>query len=109
MEKTKSLVHYEVMPEEEVSSLKIIEVNEKQQMKIEKFYQHLLKSNFPFDALSWALAELKLIFEKGSKKYSEREVIEEAEHIFDSDLNYDTLCWLISRYKIYLEEIELYP
>lgn len=109
MEEAITVLYNELLPEKEVKSLKVIEMDENCRLKIEKFNQHLLDSNFPFDTLCWALAELELIFEKGSKNYSERDVIKRAEKIIDSDLDYDTLCWLISRFKIYLEEIRLYP
>ncbi len=109
MRKAISGLYNEFLPENEVKSLKVIEMNENRRLKTDQFYQHLLDSNFPFDALCWALAELELLFEKGSKKYSERDVVKRAEKIFDSDLDYDTLCWLISRFKIYLEEINQYP
>ena len=109
MENALTVLYNELLPKNEVKSLKVIEMDENCRLKIEQFYQHLLDSNFPFDTLCWALAELELIFEKGSKKYSERDVIKRAEKILDSDLDYDTLCWLISRFKIYLEEISLYP
>lgn len=77
--------------------------------RAEKFYQHLIKSNFPFDAMCWALAELQLIIEKGYKKYSENDVIKRAEEILDSSIEYDKLCWLIASFKIYLEGIGKYP
>ncbi len=93
----------------EIKPLEIIEISDKFKLKIEKYYQHLLESNFPFDALCWALAELELIFENGSKKYSEKDVIKRAEEIIDSDIKYDTLCLLISRFKSYLEVIKLIP
>ncbi len=109
MEKTASVVYSELLPKKEVKSLEIIEMTESRKLKIQQFYQHLFTSNFPFDTLCWALAELELIFKKGSKKYSESDVIKRAEKIFDSDLDYGTICWLISKYKIYLEEIKLYP
>lgn len=109
MLEAKSAVFIDVLPKNEVDSLKVIEMTENRKLKVEQFYQHLLKSYFPFDTLCWALAELQLILEKGAKKYSEHDVIKEAEKILDSDLDYDTLCWLISNFKIYLEEIKLYP
>jgi hypothetical protein len=97
------------LPKNKANSLRVVEMAENQKLKIKRFYQHLLKSYFPFDALCWALAEFQLIFEKGSKKYSESDVIKRAEKFIDSDLNYDNLCWIISMFKIYLEEIKLYP
>ncbi|MFX1503230.1 MAG: hypothetical protein ACFFDH_19875 [Promethearchaeota archaeon] len=93
----------------EINQLEIIEMSKDLKLKIEEFYQHLINSYFPFDALCWALAELELIFEKGSGKYSEKDVIKRAEKILSSDINYDTLCLLISRFKAYLEAIKLYP
>ncbi len=104
MIKEKSSVNIDLLPKNEIKSF-----NEELLLKNDQFYHHLLNSNFPFDALCWALAELELLFEKGSKKYSERDVIKRAQKIFDSDLNYDTLCWLISRLKTYLEGIKIYP
>jgi hypothetical protein len=109
MGKVDSSIFVELLPKNEVESLKVIEMKKTQNLKIEKFYLHLSKSNFPYDALCWALAELEIIFEKGSKNYSESDVIRRAEKIFDSDLNYDPLCWIIARFKIYLEEIGAYP
>ncbi|MFX1569157.1 MAG: hypothetical protein ACFFCV_12405 [Promethearchaeota archaeon] len=109
MEKAVSSFNSELLPKEDISSLKVIEMNEDQKLKIKCFYQHLLKSNFPFDALCWALAELELIFEKGSNNYTESDVVIRTKRIFDSDLDYNSLCWLISRFKTYLEENKLYP
>ncbi len=109
MVKAQSAVYIKYLPKNKVKSLEVIEMTESRKLNIEQFYQHLLNSNFPFDALYWALAELELIFEKGSKKYSETDVIKRAEKILDSDLDYDTLCWLISSLKVYLEEIGSYP
>lgn len=90
-------------------NLKIIEINDKLSSKITKYYEKLLNSYFPFDAMCWALAELELIFEKGHKNYSQQELTEKAEEIFDVEKNYDNLCWLIANLKIYLEEVNLYP
>ena len=109
MSKAKSPVPDGIFQKNEKNSLKVIELTKELKMKINHFYQHLLNSYFPFDALCWALAELQLIFEKGSKKYFRRDVIKRAEKIIDSDIDYDTLCWLISSFKTYLEEIKLYP
>ena len=109
MSKAKSPVSNIIFQKNEKDSLKIIELTRELKEKINHFYQHLLNSYFPFDALCWALAELQLIFEKGSKKYFRRDVIKRAEKIIDSDIDYDTLCWLISSFKTYLEEIKLYP
>ena len=86
---SKSIVPKNLFQENEGSSLEVIEITEKRMLKIEQFYHHLLNSNFPFDTLCWALAELELIFEKSSKKYSESDVIKRAEKIFDSDFDYD--------------------
>ncbi len=90
-------------------SLKTIEITEKLRSKIDELTQHLVKSNYPYDTLCWALAEFEMIFEKGRKNYSEHEVIEREKKIFDSSLDYDDLCWFISNLKIYLEEVKLYP
>ena len=109
MEESISEFYSELLPKHEINSLEVIEMNENLKLKIEKFVQHLMHNNFPFDTLCWALAELELIFEKGSKKYTERDVINRAEKIFDSDLDYQSICRLISRLKIYLEEINQYP
>lgn len=68
-----------------------------------------MKSNYPYDALCWALAEFELIFEKGYKKYSEHEVIEREKTIFNALLDYEQLCWFIANLKVYLEETDLYP
>lgn len=89
--------------------LKIIELNENLKLKIKKNYNQLLKSNFPFDAMTWALAELELIFEKGRGNFNENDVIERAQRIFDNIADYDTLCWVIANFKVYLEEIHQYP
>ena len=109
MSKVKSLVSKDFLQKNEGDSLEVIEMTEKLKLKIDQFYQHLLNSNFPFDVLCWALAEFNLIFEKGVRNYSEKDVIKRAEKIFDSELNYDTICWLISNIKTYVEEIKLYP
>jgi hypothetical protein len=77
--------------------------------KIEKFYQHLLNSYFPFDAMCWALAELQLLLEKSYKKYSEKEVIKRVEKLFNSSVEYDAICWIIATIKVYLEEMGKYP
>ena len=63
MIKSKLVVSSELLPKNEVNSLEVIEMTEIRMLKIEQFYQHLLNSYFPFDALCWALAELQLIFE----------------------------------------------
>ena len=89
--------------------LKEIEITEKLRSKINELTQHLVKSNYPYDSLCWALAEFELIFEKGRKNYSEQEVIKREKKIFDSSLDYDDICWFIANLKIYLEEIKLYP
>lgn len=106
---TKSAIFIDFSNKNELESLEVIELTEKLKLRVEQYYQYLLNSYFPFDALCWALAELELIFEKGSKKYSENDVIKRAEKIIDSNIDYDTLCLLISRFKIYLEDIKLYP
>jgi hypothetical protein len=95
--------------EKEGSDLKIIELNENLKLKINENYKRLLRSNFPFDAMSWALAEMQLIFEKGHDNYTEKEVIRIAKKIIDIIPDYDTLCWLTANFKVYLEEIGLYP
>jgi len=100
---------FELLPKNKANLLKVIEITENRKLKTEQYYQHLTHSYFPFDAMCWALAELQLIFENGSKNYSENDVINRAEKIFDSDLDYDTQCWLISRFKVYLEETGVYP
>jgi len=61
-------------------------------LKIKELYKNLLNKNFPFDTICWALAELQLIFEKGRKKYSEKEVIERTKKIFN--------IYLILNYKL---------
>lgn len=94
---------------EKSSSLVITEITEKLRSKIDEFTQHLVKSNYPYDTLCWALAEFQMIFEKGHKNYLEHEVVERAEKIFDVSLDYDELCFLIANLKIYLEEVKLYP
>ncbi|MFX0024684.1 MAG: hypothetical protein ACFE9S_20420 [Candidatus Hermodarchaeota archaeon] len=109
MLKIKSSEYIDLLPKNNIKSFKVIEMNEELMLKNDQFCYHLLNSNFPFDALCWALAELELIFEKGTKKYSERDVIKRAQKIFDSELDYDTLCWSISRLKTYLEWIKSYP
>jgi len=86
-----------------------IEISEQLRSRIDEFTSHLLKSNFPYDTLCWALAELQLIFEKGHKNYSESEVIEREKKIFDSTLNYEEICWFIGSLKAYLEENRMYP
>ena len=77
--------------------------------EIDETTEHLRKSNYPYDALCWALAEFELIFEKGHKGYSEHEVIEREKKIFDISLEYDEICWFIANLKVYLEQISLYP
>jgi len=109
MLEAKSAVFIDVLPKNEVDSLKVIEITEKLRSKIDEFTQHLLKSNYPYDTLCWAFAEFQLIFEKGHKKYSESEVIEREKKIFDASLDYEELCWLIANLKVYLEENNLYP
>ena len=100
----------EGLPEQyKEGSLIKVEITEKLKSKIDDFKEHLLNSYYPYDALCWALAEFQLIFEKGKKKYSEREVIKRAEKIFDVLLDYDKICFLIAYLKIYLEEVGLYP
>ncbi|MFX1388736.1 MAG: hypothetical protein ACFE9Z_01575 [Promethearchaeota archaeon] len=78
-------------------------------MKVNENYKRLLRSNFPFDAMSWALAEMQLIFEKGHGDFTEKEVVRVAQKIIDNIPDYDTLCWLIANFKVYLEEIGQYP
>ncbi len=102
-------VFFELLPKNKVNLLKVIEMTENRRINTEKVFQHLLNSFFPFDAMCWALAELNLIFEKGHKKYSEKDVIERAEEILDSSLDYNTICWFIASFKVYLEEIGDYP
>ncbi len=90
-------------------SMKKIKITEKLRSKIDETTQHLIKSNFPYDALCWALAEFQMIFEKGGKNYSEQEVIEREKKIFNVSLEYDEICFLIANLKVYLEEVKLYP
>ena len=90
-------------------SLIKIEITDKLRSEIDEFTKHLVKSNYPYDTLCWALAEFELIFEKGHKNYSESEVIERERQIFDVSLDYEDLCWFIANLKVYLEEIEKYP
>lgn len=94
---------------EKSSSLVKIEITEKLRSKIDELTQHLVKSNYPYDTLCWALAEFQMIFEKGRKNYLEHEVVESAEKIFDVSLDYDDLCFHIANLKIYLEAAKLYP
>ena len=89
--------------------LKEVEINNDLREEIDKFTEHLIMSNYPYDTLCWALAEFELIFEKGHKKYSEHEVIEREKQIFDASLDYDELCWFIARHKVNLERINNYP
>lgn len=93
----------------EESSLKKIKITKEIRKKIDEFAEHLVKINLPYDALCWALAEFELIFEKGYKHYTEREVIDREKHIFDVFLDYEELCWFIANLKVYLEHINLYP
>ncbi|MFX1389963.1 MAG: hypothetical protein ACFE9Z_07880 [Promethearchaeota archaeon] len=65
-----------VYKEDDISPWIKIKITDKLKSRIKKATQHLVKSNYPYDALCWALAEFQLIFEKGHKKYSEHEVIE---------------------------------
>jgi hypothetical protein len=91
------------------SSMKKIKITEKLRSKIDETTQHLIKSNYPYDALCWALAEFQIIFEKEGKKYSEHEVIEREKNIFNAALDYDEICFFIANLKVYLEEVKLYP
>lgn len=109
MSKVKNLSAEGVYKQDNGSPWVKIEVTEKLRSKINEFTQHLLKSNYPYDALCWALAEFQLIFEKGHKKYLESEVIEREKKIFDASLDYEELCWFIANLKVYLEEVNLYP
>ncbi|MFW9971609.1 MAG: hypothetical protein ACFFDF_15545 [Candidatus Odinarchaeota archaeon] len=59
---------------------------------IDEFAQHLAKRNYPYDTLTWALAEFELIFEKGHKNYSEQEVIDREKIIFNASLDYKDFC-----------------
>jgi hypothetical protein len=99
----------ELYKNEGVNSLLDLETNEKLRLRIDEFTSHLLNSNYPYDTLCWALAELQLIFEKGHKNYSESEVIEMEKKIFDTTLEYEDICWYIASLKGYLEENCLYP
>ncbi len=93
----------------EESSLKKIKITKELRKKIDDFVKHLIKVNFPYDTLCWALAEFELLFEKGHKLYTEREVIDREKQIFDVFLDYEKLCWFIANLKVYLEHINLYP
>lgn len=58
-------------------------INKELRSKIESFLYHLLETNFHFDAMCWALAELQLIFENSHGNYSEQEVSRREAIIFD--------------------------
>jgi len=87
----------------------IVEKNDtiKPQVKFATF--NLLQERLPYEDLCWQLAEFQLLFEKGRKGYSERDVCRRAKTIFDSTLTYVELCWLICEFKSYLKQEKVYP
>ncbi|MFX1279188.1 MAG: hypothetical protein ACFFA3_07205 [Promethearchaeota archaeon] len=86
-----------------------IKIDEKLLHKIKIIVNELSDKHYPYDALCWALAEFQMIFEKGKKNFSEKEVVNRFNKINDSDLSYEVVCQLIPFLKVYLEEIKLYP
>jgi hypothetical protein len=105
----KNLIVEGIYKEDNISPCLKIEITEKLWSKIKAFTQHLIKRNYPYDTLCWALAEFQIIFEKGRKKFSEQDVIRRAKSILESPLKYEDVCQLISMLKVYLEEAKLYP
>jgi len=99
----------ELSKRNEQSLLKKILITKELRTKIDEFTEYLVKTNFPYDNLCWALAEFELIFENGHKHYTEHEVIAREKKIFDASLDYEELCWFIANLKVYLEYINLYP
>ncbi len=87
----------------------VIEKNDKFKPQVKLATFNLLKKRLPYEDLCWELAEFQLLFEKGRKGYSEKDVYRRAKAIFDSTLTYVELCWLIANLKVYLEQINLYP
>lgn len=87
----------------------IIEKNDKIKPRVKLSTFNLLQERLPYEDLCWQLAEFQLIFEKGRKGYSEKDVCRRAKAIFDSTLSYVELCWLICEFKSYLEQERMYP
>ncbi len=87
----------------------VIEKNDKVKPQVKLATFNLLQQRLPYEDLCWELAEFQLIFEKGRKGYSEKDVCRRAKAIFDSTLSYVELYWLICEFKSYLEQEKVYP
>lgn len=77
--------------------------------QVEQFANYLLNEHLPYDDLCWELAEFQLIYEKGKKKYSEKQIRKKVEMLYEISPSYRELCWIIAMYKVFLAEIKIYP
>ncbi|MBY9006787.1 MAG: hypothetical protein KGD63_08520 [Candidatus Lokiarchaeota archaeon] len=62
------------------------------------------KENLSYEELCNKLAKLQLQIQKGSEKYSQKELESKIQEIFKSSSSYKELCWLISELEILIEK-----